>query len=204
MMKKVEAVFCILYLLFAFIAGIIFLIRRSYLAAAMTFLLAGGDAFHLFPRIRISLKGEGPDDRYQLGLGNFISSITMTFFYVFLYLLLRSLHSEVKVPAFIFPLIVFLAIVRCFLCFFPQNDWFKKQNTKNNWHIYRNIPFIGIGILTVFYLSVYYKEYLMAILVCFSFLFYIGTVLFAGKNPKMGMLMIPKTICYVWLIALFL
>ena len=31
-----------------------------------------------------------------------------------------------------------------------------------------------------------------------------GTVILARKDPKMGMLMIPKTLCYVWIIALFL
>ena len=44
----------------------------------------------------------------------------------------------------------------------------------------------------------------MAILVTLSFLCYLAVVLMAGKNPKMGMLMIPKTICYIWLIAILL
>lgn len=203
-MKLIEAVFCILYLLFAFTAAVIFLFRKDMLCSIMTFFLAGGDAFHLVPRIRIALRGPGPHDKKDLGLGNLVSSITMTLFYVFLYLVMKEKYPAVLVPSFIFPLILIMAIVRICLCLFPQNDWFRKQDKENSWHIYRNIPFIIIGIFTIYYLAFCYRQYLMAVLVLLSFIFYMGTVLFARKNPKTGMLMMPKTICYIWLIALFL
>lgn len=203
-MKLMEAVFCILYLLYAFTAAVIFLLRKDTLCFIMTFLLAGGDAFHLIPRISIALKGPGPHDKKNLGLGNLVSSITMTLFYVFLYLVMKEKYPDVIVPSFIFPLILIMAIVRIGLCLFPQNDWFKEQDKENSWHIYRNIPFIIIGIFTIYYLAFFYRQYLMAVLVLLSFAFYMGTVLLARKNPKMGMLMMPKTICYIWLIALFL
>ena len=54
----------------------------------MCILLGGGDAFHLIPRIIINIKGETEDKKenarrsFWLGLGNLISSITMTLFYV--------------------------------------------------------------------------------------------------------------------------
>lgn len=169
----------------------------------MTFLLAGGDAFHLIPRIRIALKGQGPNDNRDLGLGNLISSITMTLFYLFLYLVMKQRYPYISVPAFIFPSMVILALIRICLCLFPHNDWFKNRNENNNWHIYRNIPFVFIGILTIFYLVFCYRQHLMAILVFLSFAFYMGTVIFARSTPKAGMLMMPKTICYIWLIVLF-
>lgn len=203
-MKLMEAVFCIAYLLFAFAASLVFLFRRSYLCALMTLMLAGGDAFHLLPRIRIALKGPGPDDAYRLGLGNLVSSITMTLFYVLLYRVMGSRYPGIAVPAFVYPATLILAAIRIVLCLLPQNDWFKRNNDKNDWHIIRNVPFILIGLLTIFYLAVCYRQYLMAILVFVSFLCYMGTVLYAKKNPRMGMLMMPKTICYIWLIALFL
>lgn len=203
-MKLMEPIFCIVYLAFAFIAGIIFITRKAWLLAIMTLLLAVGDAFHLVPRIRIGFKGKGPDDDYQLGLGNMISSITMTLFYIFLYLVMKDMYPDVKPASFIFPAILVLSAVRIILCFMPQNDWFKRNKEENKWHIYRNIPFVLVGILTIFYLIVSYHKYLMAALVFVSFACYMGTVLYAGTNPKMGMLMIPKTICYIWLIASFL
>ena len=203
-MKLMEPIFCIVYLAFAFIAGIIFITRKAWLLAIMTLLLAVGDAFHLVPRIRIGFKGKGPDDDYQLGLGNMISSITMTLFYIFLYLVMKDIYKDVNPSSFIFSSILVLSAVRIILCLVPQNAWFKRNKEENKWHIYRNIPFVLIGFLTIFYLIVSYHKYLMAVLVFVSFACYMGTVLYAGTNPKMGMLMIPKTICYIWLIASFL
>ncbi len=45
---------------------------------------------------------------------------------------------------------------------------------------------------------------LLAVLVVLSFGFYIPVVLFARKRPMIGMLMIPKTICYIVMICIFL
>jgi hypothetical protein len=45
-----------------------------------------------------------------------------------------------------------------------------------------------------------------AIAIAVSFLFYVPVVLFARKNPKLGMLMLPKSCAYivlaVWLVVL--
>ena len=43
-----------------------------------------------------------------------------------------------------------------------------------------------------------------AILITLSFLFYIPVALFARRKPALGMLMIPKTICYILLILFWL
>lgn len=45
---------------------------------------------------------------------------------------------------------------------------------------------------------------LLAVLVAVSFVCYMIVVLGARKKPMLGMMMIPKTICYIWMIALFL
>lgn len=50
-MKLMEPIFCIVYLAFVFIAGIIFITRKAWLLAVMTLLLAVGDAFHQEPQI---------------------------------------------------------------------------------------------------------------------------------------------------------
>ena len=201
-MKIVEAVFCILYLLFVYIATLIFLSRGQHLFAALAFCLAFGDSFHLFPRIKIALKGEGKDDAHRLQLGNIISSVTVTLFYVILYFIMKQIHADL--PTLILHILLALAAVRIYMLTMPQNDWFKRNSKENNWHIYRNIPFCLMGIVTIFYLIVYCNRYLMALLVLISFACYMGTVILARKNPKMGMLMIPKTICYIWMLAMFL
>jgi hypothetical protein len=49
-----------------------------------------------------------------------------------------------------------------------------------------------------------WNMYLLAVLIVLSFAFYVPVVLFAKKKPAVGMLMIPKTICYIVMICLFL
>ena len=219
-MRIGESVFCAGYLVFAFVAGIVFLAHRSGATAgfasscaAMTLLLGGGDAFHLVPRILINVQGDAKsayDERrrsYWLGLGNLVSSITMTFFYV---LLPSALHlmpgnegAGTPGAQLVRVLLIGLAIVRVALCLFPQNHWFDGTGSQQ-WGVYRNLPFVAMGAITILYLLIWYQARLLAALVAASFACYMGVVLYAKKNPMMGMLMIPKTICYIWMIALFL
>jgi len=42
----------------------------------------------------------------------------------------------------------------------------------------------------------------MWLAILLSFAFYIPVVLFAGTYPLVGMLMLPKTVCYVWIVAM--
>ena len=44
----------------------------------------------------------------------------------------------------------------------------------------------------------------MWLAVTLSFLFYIPVVLFSQTMPMIGMLMLPKTCMYIWMIAMFL
>lgn len=207
-MRIGESVFCIGYLLFVLIAACIFIQRGdpyASLCAIMTALLGGGDAFHLIPRILINIKGETDDPeenrkrRFWLGLGNLISSITMTIFYVFLYRIMAMAHP---VPAVLYQILLILSLIRILLCLLPQNRWFSTGDQKMG--IIRNIPFLMIGVITVFYLIFYCHKYLFAILVTVSFLCYMAVVLYAKRKPMLGMMMIPKTICYIWMIATLL
>ncbi len=218
-MRIGESVFCIGYLLFAAIAGLIFLKRAlggsdAYAAgcAALVLLLGGGDAFHLIPRIHINLRGNAKDaptqktDEFRLGLGNLISSITMTIFYILLYRVL-AIKEPGQIPEnvdrMLFVLLIILTLIRIFLCLMPQNRWFRRDGDPR-WGLIRNIPFVLIGLITVFSLTVFYHHFGMALLVTISFICYMAVVLLAGKKPMMGMLMIPKTICYIWMICLLL
>ena len=222
-MRLGESAFCAGYLAFALIAGLRFASAArtggpaaslAAACAAMTLLLGCGDAFHLVPRIAINLQGATQDARqlesrhFWLGLGNLVSSVTMTVFYVLLFDALRLLsavqstvgtHATGPVRA----VLVALAVVRVAFCLLPQNRWFDGEGSRT-WGIYRNIPFVAMGVITVFYLVAWYGQWLMAALVGASFACYMGVVLYAHERPMMGMLMIPKTICYIWLITLFL
>ena len=216
-MRIGESVFCAGYLLFALMAGLVFLSHRgggagafATTCATMTLLLGFGDAFHLVPRILHNIQGDphsAYDERrrhFWLGLGNLVSSITMTVFYLFFFDAMRQMPgASSAAPQMIRLVLVILATIRIVLCLFPQNRWFDGEGSME-WGIRRNLPFVAIGVITVFYLLVWYHAWLLALLVTVSFACYMAVVLLAKEKPVMGMLMIPKTICYIWIIALFL
>lgn len=204
-MGAVENLFCAGYLLFAFAAGLIFLSRGGALygrCAEMTLLLAGGDAFHLIPRIASNLAPEWPDKGRWLGLGNLVSSITMTLFYVVLARVMDCYQPGAMRPA-ILPALIVLSAIRIGLCAFPANRWFGDGGDER-WRLYRNLPFLGMGLITVAYLAALYGQRLLAALVAVSFACYMAVVMGVRKKPALGMMMIPKTVCYIWMIAFFL
>ena len=216
-MRMGESFFCAGYLLFAAVAGVIFLLGRfgehpayASACAAMTLVLGAGDAFHLVPRILSNVRGETDDPNeqkrraYWLGLGNLISSITMTVFYLLFFEAMLHEPSTAETlhvgQGFTRTLLLVLAAIRVVLCLFPQNNWFSREGNPT-WGIIRNVPFVAMGIVTVLYLLIWYQEWMLALLVTLSFACYMGVVLYARERPMMGMLMVPKTVCYICLIA---
>ena len=120
-MKTVENLFCAGYLTFAIIAGVIFASRGNGRCAIMTFLLVSGDAFHLIPRIISNMKLGWENRKRWLGLGNLISSITMTLFYV---VLAKVMDYYAPLPQVILSTLVVLSAIRICLCLSPANNWF--------------------------------------------------------------------------------
>ena len=205
-MKYGESSFDILYLIFAISFGLYLLIKRkdkiSLIFGIMTLLLGIGDAFHLIPRV-ISYFANDPLIFYK-GLGKLITSISMTFFYLLLEIARKGLKGD-KNNIHLYVLSS-LALIRTILCIFPQNDWFITPSSYM-WGIYRNIPFVIMGIYTV---VLWCKDLrktspfkLIYIYVALSFIFYLVTVLGAPYVEILGMMMLPKTICYILMIICF-
>lgn len=170
----------------------------------MAVTLGFGDAFHLIPRI-IALWTTGFESHAaSLGFGKFVTSITMTIFYLILYSLWKKRYNLSNVPKLDATLWI-LAALRIALCFFPQNQWFIYEPSVT-WGIYRNIPFaiMGIIMIVLFYRSGVQNNdqnaKKIAIAVILSFGFYIPVVLWAQVNVLIGMLMIPKTLAYLWVV----
>jgi uncharacterized membrane protein len=170
----------------------------------MAVILGVGDAFHLIPRayglLTIGLEANAT----ALGIGKLITSITMTIFYVFLYKI-YSIRYQKKNTQKLTSWIYFLAAVRIVLVLLPQNDWLN-YNQPLSWGIYRNIPFAILGITLIW---LFYKDAkkhndidfkYMWLAITLSFLLYAPVVLFASTYPLVGILMIPKTIAYVWVV----
>lgn len=203
--KIMEAIFCAAYLIVTFILGIKIVKnakgdKERRLFGIMTLVLVSGDAFHLVPRIMAAINQTGEYAK-ALGIGTLITSITMTFFYLLLYLIYEIRYKNKNVPLRIF--VIILSIVRVFLCLLPQNDWIGEAPV--SWGIYRNIPFVIMGIIMII---LYFRKRddkpyrFMWLAIMLSFLFYIPVVLWADVSPMIGMFMLPKTCMYVWMVVM--
>lgn len=211
MQALMETLFDIVYLTTVITLGVIMITKskgnKQYrLFGIMAVVLGLGDSFHLVPRM-IALCTTGLDQyTAALGIGKFITSITMTFFYLLLYYVWRIRYS-IKGKAGLTLCFYLLAAVRIILCLFPQNAWTSAE-APLSWGIYRNVPFALIGVLIIVLFYQYAKERedksfrFMWLTIVLSFGFYLPVVLWADVNPLIGMLMIPKTCAYVWTVLI--
>ncbi len=211
MQSVVETVFDAAYLITVITLGIL-MIRRSgqsrqfRLFGWMAVVLGGGDSFHLVPRA-VALCTTGLENfTVALGIGKWITSVTMTVFYVLLYYVWRQRYS-VKGYTVLTAFVYVLAGVRVILCMMPQNQWLS-ADAPLLWGVYRNIPFalLGLVVIVLFFHKAREKEdrafRWMWLTIVLSFGFYIPVVLWADAFPLIGMLMIPKTCAYVWTVLI--
>ena len=180
--------------------------RQFKLFGWMAIVLGAGDSFHLIPRM-IALCTTGLENfTVALGIGKWITSVTMTLFYVLLYYVWRERY-EIKGQKNLTIAVYLFAAIRIALCMMPQNNWLSADASRS-WGIYRNIPFAVIGLITIvlFYANAKqnndtaFKWMWMTIVLNFGF--YIPVVLWADTIPMIGMLMIPKTCAYVWTVVI--
>lgn len=206
-----ETIFDIFYLTGVIAAGVIMyqrgrnnaLVRKFGL---MAILLGAGDSFHLVPRMYALWTTGLEANAAALGIGKLITSVTMTVFYLILYYIWREryrIQGRQSLTIFMW----MLTIMRIGLCLLPQNDWLGYHQPLF-WGILRNVPFavMGIIIIILFHQETKRSEdqvfRFMALAIILSFGFYIPVVLFASAIPLLGMLMIPKTLAYVWIVRM--
>ena len=128
-----ETVFDILYLSFALIAGLTMLIKGNSAivkkAGLMAALLGAGDSFHLVPR-SYALWTKGLEaNAAALGIGKFITSITMTIFYLILYYIWRDRYKVTGRKNLTLTMWI-LSILRIALCLLPQNQWLSRSEER--------------------------------------------------------------------------
>ena len=211
MQAIVETLFDAAYLIAVITIGILMIRgskgeRQFRLFGWMAVVLGAGDSFHLVPRA-IALCTTGLENyTISLGLGKWITSVTMTVFYVLLYYVWRQRY-QIKGQSGWTAAVYGLAGVRIVLCMLPQNQWLSAESPLS-WGIYRNIPFALLGLLVI---VLFYRRAKvhgdrafrwMWLTIVLSFGFYIPVVLWADTIPMIGMLMMPKTCAYVWTILI--
>ena len=205
-----ETVCDILYLGFALLAGVTMLIKGTSplvkKAGLMAALLGAGDAFHLLPRSYALWTTGLEASAAALGFGKFVTSITMTIFYLILYYIWRERY-QIQGRKGLTRTMWILAALRIGLCLLPQNQWLVYRQPLT-FGILRNIPFAAIGVLIIVLFAQETRRTgdrvfrFMPLAVGLSFGFYLPVVLFSGVAPAVGMLMIPKTMAYVWIVLM--
>ena len=111
--------------------------------------------------------------------------------------------------------------MRIRLCLAPGNDWAQESESLKG-SILRNIPFFLMGVMVIVLFAMQTAAMQAAVgqaavmqatggpaavrfmwlAVLLSFAFYLPVVLWSKKYPKLGMLMLPKTCAYVWIVAM--
>ncbi len=207
-MKYGESTFDVLYLLFAVIGGCVLLYRAKNktekLMGYAALILGCGDAFHLVPRV-LNYFAQG-DFTAALGIGKLVTSITMTVFYLLLYYVWLGRYRE-REDRKVTIILWVLTAARIAVCLLPQNGWLSNSGDMT-WGVIRNIPFVLLGAAVC---RLYFRKRKedrifrpVWLYILLSFLFYIPVAVGAGLVPMLGMLMLPKTVCYILLITAFL
>lgn len=203
-----ETIFDALYLGFAITVGLIMLIKGNQPLVKkfglMAVLLGTGDSFHLVPRSYALWTTGLEANAAALGIGKLITSVTMTIFYLILFYIWRERY-KIKDGKKLTATMWTLAVLRIALCMLPQNQWLAYRQPLL-FGVLRNIPFAIIGVIIIVIFAREAKKAedaifrFMPLAVALSFGFYLPVVLFSGIVPIVGILMIPKTMAYVWII----
>ena len=208
MQAIVETLFDAVYLISVITIGILMIRgsnenRQFRLFGWMAVVLGAGDSFHLIPRA-LALCTTGLENyTVALGLGKWITSVTMTVFYVLLYYVWRQRY-HVKGQNGLTAAVYLLAGLRVLLCMLPHDS----AESPLSWGIWRNIPFalLGLVVIVLFFRSAREQNdkafRWMWLTIVLSFGFYIPVVLWADTIPLIGILMIPKTCAYVWTVLI--
>lgn len=202
-----ESIFDLIYLVLVLIVGVYLIVTSSeplrLLWGIMSLVLVFGDSFHLIPRIMAAKSEDMERCRKAMGRGKQITSVTMTLFYLLLWHIGLMILGLTR-PAYT-GIVWLLAIIRICLCLSPRNAWTDKEPSLR-WGIYRNIPFLLQGLMVCILFGVHahalHGMSLMWLAIFLSFAFYIPVVLCSQKHPKVGMLMLPKTCMYVWIVCM--
>ena len=204
-MKVFESIFDITYLSLVIGLGVRLLIEEkkdAKLFGLMAILLGLGDSFHLLPRIISHLSPEGFEGHIvALSWGQFVTSITMTIFYILYYYYYMEKSGDRDKTKTI--LVYLLAAFRIGITLMPQNGW-GTANPSYAFGIYRNIPFAILGGLLIYWTHKHNdKEGLkhMDLLIFLSFIFYIPVVLWSKQYPAVGAFMLPKTFAYLMIVV---
>ena len=173
----------------------------------MTALLGAGDSFHLIPRSYALWTPSGLEaNAAALGLGKFITSITMTIFYLLLYYIWRDRYQIKERKTLQSQCGYFQSLELHYVCYRKMTGLSTTSLSRSEFCVIFLLPSWGIIIIVIFCTggrkSADSIFRFMPLAVALSFGFYLPVVLFSGILPAIGALMIPKTLAYVWIVLM--
>ena len=206
-MKYGESAFDLIYLVYAIGMGLLILMRgrnrQASILGTATLILGIGDTFHLVPRVLNYFVDA--DLSMWIGMGKLATSLTMALFYLLMYQAWLRLYRMRPYRPLSYT-VLGLTALRILLCLLPQNGWTTNESPLL-WGMIRNIPFVLLGTIIIW---LYYQK--RDVIPCLrhvwlwmtlSFVFYTIVVVWASLVPMLGMMMLPKTVCYMMLIWAF-
>lgn len=192
-----ESAFDALYLTASLALSIGLFVAGKTVWGLAVIVLFVGDALHLTPRIyRFATGKTSPVER----LGKIAASVTMTLFYVMIWWRAALLLDVNAVSA---TAVITLAVVRIAMCFIPRSF---TESEPSFLPLLRNVPFVALGAIAATQLGMLFPPngaaLTAAIAIAASFAFYLPVTMLAKRDPKIGMLMIPKSCTYLLIAAL--
>lgn len=201
-----EGIFDIFYLITVITTGVTMFLNSNdnHLCRIFSYsvlVLGFGDTTHLVPRLISMVSGGFDKYKRSIGFGKFMTSITITFYYIIMFYFVNIKYNDFNGKL----TYTFLGIsaLRFIICILPQNEWFTTGGSMKMNYL-RNIPFSLMGLIVIYRFYIFrnidedFKYVYLAIIISFGF--YLPVILFAHKYPMIGMLMIPKTVAYLYIV----
>lgn len=201
-----EGIFDVFYLITVLTAGVTMFLnsKDDFLCKLFSYsvlILGIGDTTHLVPRLISMISGGFDKFKRSIGFGKLMTSITITFYYIIMFYFINYKYNDFNQQLNY----AFLAIsaLRFIIIILPQNEWFTTGGSMTMNYL-RNLPFLFMGIIVIYRFYLFrnvdedFKYVYLAIIISFGF--YLPVILFAHKYPIIGMLMIPKTVAYLYIV----
>lgn len=210
LLKFFETLFYFVYIPALSVTGVILIyISNSYaqfLSGVMTLVMVIAECFFIFPRVAIIWHKRTVEKAINMGKGRQINSILFTFVFILLWnVAILLLHPYF--PNWVLILFYSLCLSRIILCLFPQNRW-KSIRPPLSWTIIRNIPYFITGLM-ICYVFFWGRNKIPAIqfawlALLLSLIFWVPRILLFRNKAVEGILIIPRALCFLWILAMFI
>lgn len=210
LLKFFETLFYFIYISVLAIAGVILILISSsypqFLSGVMALFLLIAEVFFIFPRVSIIWHKRTIEKAINMGRGRQINSILFTFVFILLWnIAILLLHPYF--PNWVLILFYSLCLLRIILCLFPQNRW-KAFYPSLSWTIIRNIPYFltGLMICSVYFWGRNKFESIQFVWLALglSLVFWIPRIILFRNKYLEGILIIPRALCFLWILAMFI